>query len=64
MLLGSSRKAIALAAARHLCAHAAELSEQTLERILRHLNDDVRQVGTACVLARCDETNAPAVLDD
>jgi hypothetical protein len=54
LLLGS-RQISTLLAARHLYTHAAKLSEETIEAMLRHSQDGVRRCGVACALVRVGE---------
>jgi hypothetical protein len=54
-----------IARARRVAGAGAELSEQTLEALLRHELDGVRRVGVAYALMRVDEHREPleALLD-
>jgi hypothetical protein len=61
-ILGSTRSASALLAARHLYAYADELPDETLDRLLHHPNEETRRVGVACAVAHYDDSDLKHLL--
>jgi len=64
-LLDGARSEVAIVAARHLYTYAAELREETVERLLAHGQAEVRRIGVAIAVARAgsDEAALEALTD-